>query len=30
MNALGWSTVVIYLLLALGFEYFYAQPKETQ
>lgn len=30
MNALGWSTVVIYLLLALGFGYFYAQPKETQ
>jgi hypothetical protein len=29
MNALGWSTVVIYLLLALGFGYFYAQPKET-
>jgi hypothetical protein len=29
MNALGWSTVVIYLLLALGFGYFYAQPKTT-
>lgn len=29
VNALGWSTVLIYLLLALGFGYFYAQPKET-
>jgi len=29
MNALGWTTVVIYLLLALGFGYFYAQPKTT-
>lgn len=30
MNALGWSTVVIYLLLAFGFGYFcFAQPKET-
>ena len=30
MNALGWSTVVIYLLLALGFAYFcFAQPKAT-
>ena len=30
MNALGWSTVVIYLLLALGFGYFcFAQPKAT-
>lgn len=27
MNALGWLTVVIYLLLALGFGYFFAQPK---
>jgi len=28
MNALGWSTVVIYLLLAIGFGYFrFAQPK---
>jgi hypothetical protein len=28
MNALGWSTVVIYLLLAVGFGYFYfAHPK---
>ena len=30
MNALGWSTVVIYLLLAIGFGYFcFAQPKAT-
>jgi hypothetical protein len=30
MNALGWSTVVIYLLLALGFGYFsFAKPKAT-
>jgi len=30
MNALGWSTVVIYLLLAVGFGYFcFAQPKAT-
>jgi hypothetical protein len=28
MNALGWSTVAIYLLLAIGFAYFcFAQPK---
>ena len=28
MNALGWSTVVIYLLLAIGFGYFcFAQPN---
>ena len=28
MNALGWSTVVIYLLLAVAFGYFcFAQPK---
>ena len=27
MNALGWTTVLIYLLLALGFGYFFAQPK---
>jgi len=31
MNALGWSTVVIYLLLAIGFGYFcFAQPKATR
>ena len=29
MNALGWTTVLIYLLLALGFGYFLAQPKAT-
>ena len=30
MNALGWSTVVIYLLLAIGFGYFcFTQPKAT-
>jgi FtsH-binding integral membrane protein len=30
MNALGWSTVVIYLLLALGFGYFcFVPPKAT-
>jgi hypothetical protein len=30
MNALGWSTVVIYLLLAIGFGYFcFAQTKAT-
>ena len=30
MNALGWSTVVIYLLLAVGFGYFcFVQPKAT-
>jgi hypothetical protein len=28
-NALGWTTVLIYLLLALGFGYFLAQPKAT-
>lgn len=30
MNSLGWSTVVIYLLLAIGFGYFcFVQPKAT-
>ncbi|UCG87626.1 MAG: hypothetical protein JSW71_03500, partial [Gemmatimonadota bacterium] len=30
VNALGWTTVVIYLLLGLGFGYFwFAQPKAT-
>ena len=30
INALGWSTVVIYLLLAIGFGYFcFTQPKAT-
>lgn len=28
-NALGWTTVLIYFLLALGFGYFLAQPKAT-
>ena len=30
VNSLGWSTVAIYLLLALGFAYFYfAKPSES-
>jgi hypothetical protein len=29
VNALGWTTVVLYLVLALGFGYFLAQPKAT-
>ena len=27
-NALGWTTVFIYLLLGLGFSYFYLRPPE--
>ena len=27
-NALGWTTVAIYLLLGLGFAYFYLRPPE--
>jgi len=30
VNSLGWSTVAIYLLLALGFAYFhFAKPSEA-
>ncbi|MFC1819902.1 hypothetical protein ACFLZG_02300, partial [Thermodesulfobacteriota bacterium] len=29
VNALGWSTVIIYLLLALGFGYFQFMSKST-